>query len=951
MNNTYTILVIDDEEQWCSTYKQELSNQELYNFQFEHVTNGLDAIERLKNKGASVVNCILLDQSFEKEVDYNKLFKDEEGNVYQNDNELEGYESLMQGVLIFEVLKKKMENVEIPEIPIIFCTAYWSEAFQRFWKKVQKKGGKDFLDKSKIAAGTDYLKRTIYKAMNLSCLPSDREIVEDICNAENVDFSCIEPLVTQEMKKWKRQRQRILKKVITKLKEKSHTSGGKSLTFTPDEITKAIGQVKKENSTEEITIDGWEIFLNTKLSGKYRDITFWLKDEISYIFRAVESLTGEKRIIRLLDYSSGFLSLEKNLDEKLTESRKFILIDSPYVSKLYACEKIEIGAEDPYLGIDSIVFFVEEDIRDDFLSGRGYLNKFNGFPLAVVNQIKEYFAKVMENINKKNLLHGYLNPENIWIKFDNSGLKLDDFKINCWGIYPFLNQSKISSPYFRQSTSQDNQDKYAFAVITHEMISEILSPPSSPLEDIEKLNNELIEKEEKKPKILKLGTLASNLEKEVFKNLEGLPFDYIILCNGRFQKPNTSVWREIDAIVIGGNGVCVLEVKGVAPGKNFTLDIAKEAIRQVVDNKYIIMEILREKFTGEIPCYVDAKVVTHDGIQIPGWVDDEQNFIIQLSKLSDYLMRTGHRELDNNTRKKIRDVLEETGTINPLEVGRNFEGFTIEHLLRKKEYLHVFKASQKRGKITHNFLIKEHDFSFLKPAERIKEFTLINRGPCIEREYLLKHPNVLIHDQYRKLDNQYESIKGVDARICLEVFMDCEYETLEDYIEEIKNLAWEQKFYTSIKLINQLISGLEYLHSEYISIAHRNICPENIAVNIDEQHKPVAKIYNFNWVATKEGISAIGLLNESYAMPNLSNCSTLSDCMKADIYSLGKVFRRLLELLPESPDEYQSSIRIIKETANKMCSQNLNEIPKLNDISKAMKTLSDYWSLASGNLI
>ena len=115
----YKVVIIDDDENFVANLKKFLEDSD---FEIYGYTNGPEAMEFLKRR--ENVSCILLDQQFELDNLSEKkslLFRDEEGSLFSEMDNISPDIENSQGLLILKILKKEDST---KNIPVIFCTAY-----------------------------------------------------------------------------------------------------------------------------------------------------------------------------------------------------------------------------------------------------------------------------------------------------------------------------------------------------------------------------------------------------------------------------------------------------------------------------------------------------------------------------------------------------------------------------------------------------------------------------------------------------------------------------------------------------------------------------------------------------------------------------------------------------------------------------------------------------------
>jgi WNK lysine deficient protein kinase len=131
----------------------------------------------------------------------------------------------------------------------------------------------------------------------------------------------------------------------------------------------------------------------------------------------------------------------------------------------------------------------------------------------------------------------------------------------------------------------------------------------------------------------------------------------------------------------------------------------------------------------------------------------------------------------------------------------------------------------------------------------------------------------------------------------------CE-QTLGDFLDTIKNMKLEKsdktlylKYYISSALFSDILEGVNYLHKQNPQIIHRDLCPDNILLKLEENDRFVVKIADF-------GLVTIHKYAEQRHAPDVGHVRYIAPEVefgreydtRADIYSIGMISRDLFDI-------------------------------------------------------
>jgi serine/threonine protein kinase len=192
--------------------------------------------------------------------------------------------------------------------------------------------------------------------------------------------------------------------------------------------------------------------------------------------------------------------------------------------------------------------------------------------------------------------------------------------------------------------------------------------------------------------------------------------------------------------------------------------------------------------------------------------------------------------------------------------------------------------------------VKRIDFYFKKKEEIIREYLnyyIITGDRHFLTKYLVKH-----------FDAWFE--ESVDIKkISLFVEMELCDKTLEDIIDEFdKDLLLKNKellttigYFVGSQIFIEILKGVNHLHKQNPPLIHRDLKPANILLLKFKTRGFCVKIADFGLTVIhkfSEQSHTIDKGTPKYTAPEVI-CNKKYDT-KADIYSLGIIFRNLLEL-------------------------------------------------------
>lgn len=177
----------------------------------------------------------------------------------------------------------------------------------------------------------------------------------------------------------------------------------------------------------------------------------------------------------------------------------------------------------------------------------------------------------------------------------------------------------------------------------------------------------------------------------------------------------------------------------------------------------------------------------------------------------------------------------------------------------------------------------------LDKFNQVYAIKIINKEKIIKGQLLANEVRIgtkVNHRNVLGIKEVYEDKKTIS------LVMDyCEGGDLFDFITKNPNGKLEDK--TSIDLIIQILSAINYLHNE-LNIVHRDIKPENFLITMKEQHRPIVKLIDFGFAtfinkSTKiKGNSGTSM----YMAPEIYEKHPYDE--KVDIWSTGIILYNML---------------------------------------------------------
>jgi serine/threonine protein kinase len=227
-------------------------------------------------------------------------------------------------------------------------------------------------------------------------------------------------------------------------------------------------------------------------------------------------------------------------------------------------------------------------------------------------------------------------------------------------------------------------------------------------------------------------------------------------------------------------------------------------------------------------------------------------------------------------------------------------------------YGEVFKVNNKNLKDKY-FAVKKMKFKNKNEQELLKEleiFTLISK---FDDKNILHYHYFWIENMVKQ--NGANVNRNNESNLNLYILMDLCEQTLGDFLEmmeeirlENSNVLSHSKYYISSSIFIEILEGVKYLHKQNPPLIHRDLCPDNILLKIEENDRVVVKIADFGLLTIHKYAEQ---LHESekghirYIAPEVRNGGNYDT--RADIFSLGMVLRNLFDI--DSDDEYEVSLK------------------------------------------
>ena len=249
----------------------------------------------------------------------------------------------------------------------------------------------------------------------------------------------------------------------------------------------------------------------------------------------------------------------------------------------------------------------------------------------------------------------------------------------------------------------------------------------------------------------------------------------------------------------------------------------------------------------------------------------------------------------SNLEKKESNVLSNTfSNIEKIDKGGFGILYKAKHILDLKNYA-----------IKKICLIKENDDVFCRNIyNKLKEVRCLSN---------LNHPNIIRYNTSWIEKNKKELFQEINIFIQMEL-MDI---NLKEFLlkDNINNDNKE-------KIITNVISGIEYLHSQ--NIIHCDLKPDNILLNIKEQNINQIKIADFGLVIEKgRNFNEINEYGNFIYLPPESEYNNYT--LKYDIYSLGIIIFEIIE-------EWNTDMERIQKIINFKNGKYINKYKLLNSM-------------------
>jgi WNK lysine deficient protein kinase len=186
------------------------------------------------------------------------------------------------------------------------------------------------------------------------------------------------------------------------------------------------------------------------------------------------------------------------------------------------------------------------------------------------------------------------------------------------------------------------------------------------------------------------------------------------------------------------------------------------------------------------------------------------------------------------------------------------------------------------------FAVKKIKFNTKYEKEILKELeihSLISR---------INHKNIVRFEEYWIENNDIKK-SGVKTSTLFFRMELCD-KTLDQFLEKFHTNSKFNgtlfKYYISSAIFVEILEGVNYLHKNEPQIIHRDLRPDNILMNLDENSNVSVKIADFGLVTIHKYAEQLHEGDRGhirYAAPEVLDGEIYDT--KADIYSLGKVLK------------------------------------------------------------
>jgi hypothetical protein len=231
------------------------------------------------------------------------------------------------------------------------------------------------------------------------------------------------------------------------------------------------------------------------------------------------------------------------------------------------------------------------------------------------------------------------------------------------------------------------------------------------------------------------------------------------------------------------------------------------------------------------------------------------------------------------------------------ELGFGSFGIVFKVKLRDKYISRMFRKSEYSA-------IKRIDFTSVDKNEITEylNYLIITRNYS-ENEYLVKYFDAWFEESV-VVANQSEISLYIEMELC--------DKTLDDVIKEFDNESHLKTkrtlkivgYYIASQIFIQILKGVYYLHKQKKPLIHRDLKPRNILLKKSEEKGTCVKIADFGLITIHEFYEQSHTRNEKshtnqvgtfeYMAPEVISGRKYNT--KADIYSLGIIFRELFDL-------------------------------------------------------
>jgi serine/threonine protein kinase len=218
--------------------------------------------------------------------------------------------------------------------------------------------------------------------------------------------------------------------------------------------------------------------------------------------------------------------------------------------------------------------------------------------------------------------------------------------------------------------------------------------------------------------------------------------------------------------------------------------------------------------------------------------------------------------------------------------------YSIEEKLGEGSFGEVFKVKYIDSYDDKYNAIKKIKFKNENEREILKELEIYAKIMNIEHKNIVKYVNFWIE----KNSVHNSSTLYFQMELC--------EQTLTEFIKNIQEFEFEEsnyfmssKYFISSALFIEILEGVNYFHKQKPPLIHRDLCPDNILIKLEENNKVVVvKIADFGLVTIHkytEQLHEPSAGHIKYIAPEALRDGGDYDT-RADIYSLGVILNDLI---------------------------------------------------------